>query len=98
MRFWQKLLVAMAVLLPIFALLYRSTLYWKIPVAPGDPYGLGDIIDAGFGLLVVAGSGLALIGAVVTLVVPRYRSARNAVILAAVGVVATVGYFWLHAR
>lgn len=35
----------------IAALLYRATVYWTIPVANGDPYGVGDIIDFGFAMV-----------------------------------------------
>ncbi|MEM7254010.1 MAG: hypothetical protein AAF493_21535 [Pseudomonadota bacterium] len=40
------------IVLAVGALIYRATVYWKIPVAPGEPYGLGDLIDFGLGLLV----------------------------------------------
>jgi hypothetical protein len=31
--------------LALFGLIFRSTLYWKIPVEPGDPYGFGDVLE-----------------------------------------------------
>lgn len=39
------------VALAILALVFRATLYWLIPVAEGEPYGLGDVLD--FGLMIL---------------------------------------------
>ena len=39
-----------AIVMALGALLFRATLYWVIPVAEGEPYGLGDLIDFGFSL------------------------------------------------
>lgn len=33
------------IFLSVLALIYRATFYWQIPVVPGEPYGLGDIIQ-----------------------------------------------------
>jgi hypothetical protein len=39
------------VALAILALVFRATLYWLIPGAPGEAYRLGDVLD--FGLMVL---------------------------------------------
>ncbi len=31
--------------LSVIGLAFRSTLYWLIPVVPGEPAGLGDVIE-----------------------------------------------------
>ncbi len=33
------------IILAVSGLLFKTTLYWKIPVASGDPYGFGDVIE-----------------------------------------------------
>ena len=47
-----------AVLLASLALLFRATLYWLIPVAEGEPYGLGDILEFGLMILLFVVGGL----------------------------------------
>ncbi len=47
--------------LSVTGLVYRATLYWKIPVAPGDPYGLADIIELLFYFGILASSGVTMV-------------------------------------
>lgn len=49
-RFSVSLEIAV-VALAVLALLFRATLYWLIPVAEGEPYGLADVLD--FALMVL---------------------------------------------
>ncbi len=41
----KKVLFALPVILVFLSLLFRLTIYSKIPVMPSNPYGLGDIIE-----------------------------------------------------
>lgn len=55
------------VALAVFALLFRATLYWLFPVEPGEPYGLGDILELGLmALLFVTGGVCAGLGVVLS--------------------------------
>jgi len=45
----------------LLGLLFRKTLYWQIPVAADNPYGLGDIIDLLFYFAVLGFSGLLIL-------------------------------------
>lgn len=50
----------------LWSLFYRATLYWKLPAEPGQNYGLGDLLDLLFALLLFliclfcAGTGVAI--------------------------------------
>jgi len=81
---------------------YRKTLYWELPVAHGDPYGIGDIIDLGFALLVLLVAGVTAVIGIATAVVPAcvlgdcfedcgWRCQFEAVFVTAVGT-------WFQAR
>ncbi|NRA62851.1 MAG: hypothetical protein HRU19_00125 [Pseudobacteriovorax sp.] len=77
----------------ICGLLYRSTLYWIFPVAEGEPYGWGDMIDLGF-YLSLLGIMLILIGlALVITLKKRYHQAVKINILA---IVIPLGFYLMH--
>lgn len=86
----------LAVSLAILGVVYRATYYWKIPVAPGEPYGVGDVIDFFFAVLVLMAAGTCLALGFVLLVFPRLQGRRQAVRAILVGVGSVVGYYVLH--
>jgi hypothetical protein len=88
--------VALQALLVIGGWLDRVAVYPRIPVHPGDPYGLGDLIDLGFFLVLVATSVFALVAALVCAAVPRLRNWRAAGVLAAAGLVSVPLYRFVH--
>lgn len=62
-----------------FGLFFRAVLYSRIYIAPGDPYGLADIIEFGLGWLLI---GLLAISVIVALVL-AIKGPRNNRIAAA---------------
>lgn len=95
-RRFATLAVVLQALLVVGGWLYRATLYHRIPVARGDPYGLGDLIDLGFFFLLLATSTLAVAGAILCAAVPSLRNWKAVAVLAAAGVLATPIYRAVH--
>ncbi len=82
--------------LAILGLLYRATLYWQIPVASGEPYGLGDVLDLGFMvLLFVVAAGCAATG--VWLSASGDAAARRLAFRPVlIGILSFVIYYFVH--
>jgi hypothetical protein len=60
----QKLAVALVAIqcsLVFGGLVYRATVYESIPVAPGDPYGLGDVLELLLYFVLLGSSALTLL-------------------------------------
>jgi hypothetical protein len=64
--------------------LYRATLYWKFAVAPGEPYGLGDVLEVLISYALIASSGLTLATALVFVAVRSLRQWHAIALLACV--------------
>jgi hypothetical protein len=60
-----KLLSAISVLLLFASLAFRAFVYPHMPIAPGDPYGLSDVIEFLLGcvliVVLVLAAGLAIV-------------------------------------
>jgi len=85
-----------ALVLALGALLFRATLYWVIPVAEGEPYGLGNLIDFALAMaLFVLGVTCAAAGVWLSFRKDPddHRLAFRPVL---VGIVSFVGYYFLH--
>lgn len=82
----------------IGGLLFRATLYWKIPVTKNQPYGLGDILDGGFGVGVVLTSLLSFLYGLVLIFFPRLRNFNSALWLIGSALLSVLIYFLLHSR
>ena len=94
MQLWQKLLAALPLLISALGVVYRHTLYHRIPVAKGDPYGLGDIIDGLFFLVMFTTASVVVLAAIIAFVKSQTRAGA---LLTACAVLAYVGYQALHA-
>ena len=95
----QKLawaLVAIQCALVCGGLVYRATVYESIPVAPGDPYGLGDVLELLLYFILIGSSALTLLTALVLSVVPSLRNWRTVAALIGAGLLALPAYFLLH--
>ena len=57
-------------------LLYRATVYWDIPVEPGEPYSFGDILNGLFGLVAVGACILTTLSVLICLLVPGFATSR----------------------
>jgi len=89
-------LVAIQCTLVCGGLLYRATVYESIPVAPGDPYGLGDVLELLLYFILIGSSALTLLTALVLSVVPSLRNWRAVAALIGAGLLALPVYFLLH--
>jgi len=96
MKVLAWLVLCACALLFIGGLAFRATLYPRLPVAPGEAYGLADIIEYGIGmlLLVAAASGFAL--GVLLIVLRRFALVRLGVVLLVFSLAAALAYRPLH--
>jgi hypothetical protein len=81
-----RLLSLSCVVLFAVGLLFRALLYRHIYIAPGDPYGLADVIEFGLGWLLI---GLLVVSTVVLLVLtirgPRHNRVAAAWLALVIG-------------
>ncbi len=87
---------SVSVAIAIIGLLYRSTVYWLIPVAPGEPYGFGDVLDFGFAVILIFSVGLTVIISLLLMVLWKRKNKKTALNIWVVSVVATVVYYLLY--
>ena len=91
------LLEVASVLVALVALVFRSTWYWKIPVAPGEPYGVGDLIDFGLGLATFVICSACAASAVLLITMTPTKDRTSAPYRAMfVGMGAFLLYYFLH--
>ena len=85
------------IMLAIIGLLFRATLYWKLPVAPGMPIGSGDIIELVlfYGILLLAL--LAMVLSLLLMVIPQWRDLRTAIVVLIISLITPPCYYILHA-
>ncbi len=93
MKIWQKILIFLSIGSALLGILYRKTLYLKIPVVNGESYGLGDLIDGAFAIVVIAAAVSALVGALMTLIVSKWKSIHHSGLLALAAIVSLSVYF-----
>lgn len=84
------------ILLAVVGLLYRATLYWKMPLLPGDPYGISDVIEVFWFMALLVLAGLTLMFSAAIAFVPQLRNARLAFVLFLAAILAPVGYYFIH--
>ncbi len=84
------------VLLVIAALIFRATLYWWLPVAPGEPAGGGDVIELllFFGILLVAT--VTMVIGLLLMIVPAWRDMRLGIVVLIISLISPPLYFILH--
>ncbi len=96
---FNKLLAFSIVLVHFFAfsgLLYKSQIYGHIAVSPGEPYGLGDVIDLLFACLVVLMWCCAIVSLIVVTLLnikSNWLASLKALLYGTVGL---VGYFYVN--
>ena len=78
------------------AFLFRSTLYWSMPVADGEPKGGGDVIEIFIFLLLLGFSLLGLFYAFLLAAIPKIRNFNYASKLAAAAFVTPVLFWFIH--
>ncbi len=57
----HKVLLLIPLVLYVLGIIFRQTLYWKLPVAPGDAYGIADILEVIFFFLILLACGIDFI-------------------------------------
>lgn len=67
-----------------------------IPVAPNEPYGLGDVIELAIYFLILAIAAFSLLWALALLTIPAVRELKLGTILVVVSLGAPVAYYFLH--
>lgn len=80
--------------LALLGLAYRATLYWRVPVAPGDAHGLVDVIDLGLGVVLFLTCSIGGLLALSGLIYPRLLGATQGVRLM-LACLASFGAYWL---
>lgn len=83
-------------LLAVGALLFRATVYWRLPPVGGAAYGTGDVIDLGLAMLVFVVGGLCAVTGVAISFLGDKADKRYAYQAFFVGVVSFIAYDWLH--
>jgi len=84
------------IVLAFLGLLYRATVYWKIPVSPGDPYGFGDVIELFWFVALLLLAGITLMFSAVIAFVPQLRNPRLAFMLFLAAVLSPTAYYIIH--
>jgi hypothetical protein len=91
-RLLTRLLVGLQIFLLAVSLLYRMTVYWMIPVAAGDPYDLGDVIELLLYFCMLGTSATTLAVAAVFCALPSLRHWRSIAVLAGAGLATVPAY------
>ena len=89
-------LEVIAIVLAVFALLYRATMYWHLPIATGEAYGLGDLLDFGLALALFLICILCAAAGVALSTKPDPEQHRLAFRPVLVGILSFVVYYFLH--
>ena len=83
--------------LVFIALLFRSTIYWLIPVAKGEPYGFGDVLEFYIAALLLFTVIVTVISGVIYLAIYRKNGFTKQVSTSVIFSVLTIAvYMFLH--
>ncbi|HEX4924772.1 MAG TPA: hypothetical protein VFV50_11830 [Bdellovibrionales bacterium] len=72
---------------------FRLAIYHKLPVTPGNPVGLGDIIEVMIYSILILLCFISICGAILHAVVPSMRDKKAALWLALTPVAAYAGHY-----
>ena len=93
---FSTLLCNLSMLLCVVALAFRSTLYWRIPVASNEAISLGDLIEFYLLVSLLGTCVLAVLLGLVLALVPRIRLLDLAFRLLATGVGCFLVGWFIH--
>ena len=82
--------------LVVFGLIFRATLYWKLPVLPGEPAGIGDVIELLIYFAVLLFAALSMLFGILLLAIPSWRNAKLAAAILVAGLISPPAYYILH--
>jgi len=91
-----RVLEILVVVLAVVGLAYRATVYWLLPPAAGEPYGVGDIVDFALGMLIFLAGGLCAAAAVGASVSGDGSEQHLVFRPAVIGITSFVVYYFLH--
>jgi hypothetical protein len=94
-RFGRRVLIASLGVL-IWCLAFRMLIYARLPIGPGDPYGIADMLEWFFGMTLVLLAGLCFALGAFLVLRRSLGSLRFGLLLLVVGGAAPVLYGWLH--
>lgn len=89
-------LEVLAIFLAVLGLVFRSTLYWSIPVSGNEAYGLADVLEL---LIAVILLGICLIGVLMSLALsskPRLQPRIQSIQLLVICLVSFGSYWFIH--
>jgi len=93
---FAKIIVSVGIILAILGLLFRATVYWKIPISPSDPYGLSDVIELFWLVALLVLAGITIMFSAVIAFVPQLKNARLAFILFLAAILSPTAYYLIH--
>ena len=96
LHLFGRSLIVLCPALVVLGLCFRGTLYWRLPVTPGDPYGIADILELGLGFLLIGLSFTSALLGTLLLIFRHWGLSRLGLFLVLVGVVSPTAYFLLH--
>ncbi len=85
-----------AIWLAVIGLFYKALLYDHLPMTPGDPYGLADMIDVFFGLSILMISSLSFLLAFATALFQKDHNYTLTIKATALSLAALVLYYFLY--
>ena len=94
-RIYQILAITPLVIL-VLALLFRSTLYWSIPVADGEPIGGGDILEGILFIILLASCLLSISFAIFISIIPKIRNNSYSIRLLIIAIVVPLVFWFIH--
>ncbi len=89
----SNITAGLLIVLALTGLVFRATLYWRLPVAPGEPVGIADVLELFGYLLILALSALSIILALVVALRRRYATAIRVSMIA---VLTPLAFYLLH--
>jgi len=91
-----KIIASVGIMLAVLGLLFRATVYWKIPVSPSEPYGLSDVIELFWFVALLVLAGITIMFSAVIAFVPQLKNTRLAFILFFAAVLSPTVYYLIH--
>lgn len=91
-----KIIASVGIILAVLGLLFRATIYWKIPISPSDPYGLSDVIELFWFVALLVLTGITIMFSAVIAFVQQLKNARLALMLLLAAILSPTAYYLIH--
>ncbi len=80
----------------ILGLFFRAFYYWKLPVTPGDPYGIADINELEIYIFLVAASIFSGVLGISLILIKRFKQKALGIALLIISLIAVPIYNFIH--